>query len=234
MFVFAGVLVVIFAVGCHWNPGSETAANEHNEKMVAMTFSLDLNRRIYEDSTWGDPPQLAIWLRNCADQSTRTVMVTYRTASGDWVGKVECSVALPYWIGFYNRQTGTKGPPTWDNPAADAVTCATPIASWTTAVDVPRGSKWEVFVEVNVSGDFNADFPSFSRDGFTDRYGNGQPSLVYHGYIEAADGATVRPSLLGRTEQYEPVDQVISNLDGITTAKEILQTILVSCAEENN
>ncbi len=233
LFVLFCILAVIFAVSCHWNPCKQQAADDDNQGTVVLAFQLELNRQVYENSTWGDPPQLAIWLRNQADQSIRTVLVTYRTATCDWIGKVECSVALPYWVTFFNKQTGTQGPPRWDSPAADAVTCATPIASLAAAVEVPRGTRWRYFVEINVSGDFNISFPSFSAEGFSDRYGNGQPSLVYHGYIEATDGSASWPELLGRTEQYEPVDYLIAELEGITSAKNLLKKVYVSCKEKS-
>ena len=228
------ILAVIALGGCHRTPGSQAAREEPEQEVVLLSFQLELNPRVYQDSTWGDPPQLAIWLRNLDDGSIRTVLVTYRTAACDWIGKVECSVALPYWVGFYNRQTGTQGPPKWDSPVADAVTCATPKASLVTAVEVARGTRWEVFVEVNVSGDFNTDFPKFSDEGFSDRYGNGQPSLVYHGSIEAAVGSTCRPELLGRTDQYEPIDYLITDLEGITTARTLFKTVFVSCTKKND
>lgn len=227
-------IFVVFCLGsCRWNSASKAVQNDSQQDTVLLTFQLELNQQIYQDSTWGDPPQLALWLRNQADRSIRTALVTYRTAVCDWIGKVECSVALPYWVSFYNRQTGTKGPPTWDNPVADALTCATPRASIVISVEVPRGSRWEVFVEVNVSGDFNRDFPSFSNEGFSDRYGNGQPSLIYRGFIRATDGSTSEPVLLGRTDQYVPTDQINTQMDGITTAARLLKKIKVSCIDKS-
>lgn len=231
-FVLLIVLAVIASGSCHRTPGSQTVREEPGQDAVLLTFKLELNPLVYQDSAWGDPPQLAVWLRNPDTGSIRMVMVTYRTAACDWDGKVECSVALPYWVSFYNKQTGTQGPPKWDSPVADAVTCATPKTSLVTAVGVALGTRWEVFVEVNVSGDFNVDFPGFSREGFSDRYGNGQPSLVYHGSIEATVGSTCRPELIGRTDQYEPIDHLMTDLKGITTAKELLKTVFVSCTEK--
>ncbi|MHC4518586.1 MAG: hypothetical protein ACYTAS_08365, partial [Planctomycetota bacterium] len=205
------------------------AGGDRVSEMVMLVFDVELNRQVYEDSAWGDPPQLAIWLENEADGSIRTVAVTHRTGAGDWEGKVECSVALPYWIAFYNRETGTKGPPTWNHPAADAITCATPRATLNAVGRVGRDSQWEYCVEVNVSGDYNVRFPSLSDEGRSDRYGNGQPSLVYRGSIEAVEGAKSRPILVGRTDQHEPVRELATDLREITTARALLRSIHVSC-----
>lgn len=229
LFFLVIVLAVIASGSCRRTTGSQGVREEPGQEVVLLSFQLELNQVVYQDSAWGDPPQLAIWLRNQDNGSIRMVMVTYRTAACDWDGKVECSVALPYWVSFYNQQTGTQGPPKWDSPVPDAVTCATPKALLVTAVEVARGTRWDVFVEVNVSGDFNVDFPRLSSEGFSDRYGNGQPSLVYRGSIEATVGSTCRPELIGRTDQYEPIDHLITDLKGIAMAKELLKTIFVSC-----
>jgi hypothetical protein len=131
LFVLLNIVVLVCLGSCRWNSGSKAAHGKHQqEEMVLLTFHLELNPQVYQDSTWGDPPQIAIWLKNQKDQSIRTVMVTLRTAICDWVGKVECSVALPCWVAFYNRQTGTKGPPTWDNPVTEALTSWNPMGSF--------------------------------------------------------------------------------------------------------
>jgi len=84
-------------------------------------------------------------------------------------------------------------------------------------------------VEVNASGDFNPAFPRLSETGGSDRYGNGQPSLVYIGQIKARVGTASNPQLVGCTEQHEPVDRIDEDLTGITTARELLHRIAVTC-----
>ncbi|MBN1360567.1 MAG: hypothetical protein JW993_08245 [Sedimentisphaerales bacterium] len=198
-------------------------------RTVTLTFELELNPRVYEDSLWGDPPQVALWLENEDDGDIRMVRVTHRTAACDWEGKVECCVALPYWMSFYNRQTGAPAGPTWQNPAVNAITCATPRTQLVADIELPRGTRWKCFVEVNVSGDFNVAFPRFSQAGISDTYGNGQPSLVYRSRIEAIPGTTSRPELIGRTDQYDPVDDLSDDLQGITTARDLIRRVEVSC-----
>jgi hypothetical protein len=235
MYLYNLLVIILFilvsvAGGC--SDGPVNRSDKHGENTVRMTFEIELNQQVYRDSSWADPPQMAIWLQNENDRSVRTVFVTYRMGACYWDGKIECGVALPFWVGFYNQETGTTGPPTWDNPAPDAVTCATPTNEMTAHMIVGEGSKWNYFIEVNVSGDFNADFPSFTVAGRSDRYGNGQPSLVYRGTIDAVDGVTSWPELFGRTDQYEPVRQIIENTEGIITAKQLLQSIKVSCRKD--
>jgi len=196
-----------------------------------LIFSLKLNQRVYEDSDWGDPPQFAIWLEDLAGDRIRTVWVTHRTGTGDWKGKVECPVSLPYWVSRWNKETGSIGPPTFHEPVVDAVTGATPKQELTVQAKVPQSSRWKYFIEVNVSGDFNADFPSRLVNGVPDSQGNGQPSLIYQGRIEAVDGASNVPTLIGRTNQLQSVDYVIADLQGITTAKNLFSRIDAFCRD---
>ena len=205
------------------------------EDTVVLLFSLDLNRRIYEKSDWGEPPQVAIWLEDPTSQVIKTVFVTYRSASGDWIGKVSCSAALPYWFGRYNEEANTTGPPTYRKPAPLAITGATPELGITAQAKVSPKSKWNYFIEVNVAGDYNGDFPSMRENGMPDPQGNGQPSLIYKGSVVAEPGFKSSPILIGRTEQWNPTDKITTDVNGITTAKEVLGKIEVTClAPQNN
>jgi hypothetical protein len=222
------LLLLEFAlVSCRSPVGDKTKIGK--ESTVNLAFHIDLNEKIYESTPYGNPPQMAIWLRNQEDGSVRTVMVTYRMGAGDWKGKTTCSICLPYWISCHNRQTGASGPPTREHPVPDAITYATPKDQLIVNTSVPKGTRWRYFIEVNVSGDFNTDFPKQSSDGRSDRDGNGQPSVVYGGTIEAVSGMTSKPVVLGRTDQYEPVVKLTKNTEGITTALELLSTLTVSC-----
>lgn len=224
--IVVSVILGAALVGCF---ESSVDRAQEKKRTVNLVFQIVLNQRIYQDSAWGDPPQMAIWLQNQTDNSIRTVMVTYRTAGCDWDGKVECVVSLPYWVGFYNRETDTTGPPTFEKPAPDAVTFATPTNLLTVHMNVPEGSQWIYFIEVNVSGDFNVDFPALSDEGYSDRYGNGQPSIVYRGNIKAVKGMVSKPVILGRTDQHKPVSEIIEDMSGITTALNLLDSITAIC-----
>lgn len=197
--------------------------------LVNISFQIGLDEPVYKNSAYGKPPQMAVWIQNQQDRSIRTLMVTYHMGACDWGGQVERPISLPYWVGFYNRQTGTSGPPTREHPAPDAITFATPKDQLIINTHVPEGSTWSYFIEVNVSGDFNAAFPKQSKDGRADRDGNGQPSLVYRGTIEAVKGAVSEPIVLGHTDQFKPVVTLMENTEGMTTALELLKTITVSC-----
>jgi hypothetical protein len=209
-------LGLIIASLCLWSGcGPLARAGEQ----ARISFSIDLNPRVYADSNWGDPPQLAIWLRSRDDGRVRTVLVTHRTARGDWEGKADCPVSLPHWVGFYNQETGTKGPPTWTRPAIDGISRATPTDEVSVSVEVPLESRWRWFVEVNCSGDFNEAFPEFSNAAVKDSYGNGQPSLVYAGELEATPGVVSTYRIIGRSRQHEATGELVTDVSGVTTAR---------------
>ncbi len=192
---------------------------------VSLQFSLSLDPQVYSQSHYKKPPQFAIWIEDAAGEEIRTVWVTEKTGAGSWDGKTVRPVSLPVWVSRWQKETGSSGDPTPENPAADAVTGATPKQDFTCRIEVPAESKWNCFIEVNVSGDFNDSFAATSKDGKRDRNGNGQPSIVYRGQITAVAGQHAKPKLIGRTDQFEGVSSVIPNLEGISDAKALFSKI---------
>ncbi len=215
------------------NDGSNFTADsvsvQKYKNMAVLNFTLTLNPDIYKATNYGEPPQIAIWLEKPDSGIVRTVWVTRRIGKSDWNGKVECLTALPYWVNCYNIETETEGPPTSFNPLSDVITGATPKKELVAKTGVLPGSFWNYYIEVNVSADYNKTFPAMLDDAWPDPDGNGQPSLVYKGAIEAVDGAYDIPLLVGRTEQWDSTDTLNSDLSGITNAKDIISSLKVTC-----
>ncbi len=196
---------------------------------IALLFSIQQEREIYEKSDYGEPPQFAIWLENKESGEIQTVFVTYRTATGDWEGKAECPVSLPAWIGAWRNETDRNDFPTVKNPAADAVTGATPQEKeFSVTVSIAENSNWFYYIEMNVSTDYNPAFPRFS-DGWFDFQGNGQPSIIYRGEITGTPGERSTPKLIGRTEQGYFSPEINHDLKGIDSAKDVFSKINVIC-----
>jgi len=208
-------------VGCR-NPAPKVAGP------VTLQFSLSLDPQVYAQSHYKKPPQFAVWIEDPKCGQIRTVWVTEKTGAGSWGRKTVRPVSLPYWVSRWNKETDSTGDPTLDNPAADAVTGATPKQDFTCRTEVPAASKWNCFIEVNVSGDYNDAFAAIAKDGKRDRNGNGQPSIVYKGQITALPGRRSEPKLIGRTDQFERVGDIIADLDGITDAKDLFSKIDIS------
>lgn len=207
-------------IGCR-NPDAKHAGP------VELQFLLTLDPQVYGQSHFKKPPQFAVWIEDAAGKDIRTVWVSEKTGTGSWGGKAVRPVSLPYWVSRWNRETGNSGDPVPESRAADAVTGATPKEDLTCRIGVPRGSRWNYFIEVNVSGDFNGSFGATFRDGKRDPNGNGQPSLIYRGQITARRGKSSEPRLIGRTDQFEAVSEVIPDLEGISSARNLFSSIQV-------
>lgn len=223
---------LIFILLFVWLVACTNTVKTNTGEGVQLLLSIQLERDIYEQSNYGEPPQFAIWLEDKETGDVRTVFVTRRTATGDFEGKVECPVSLPVWIGAFRKETGRTDFPTPRNPAPDAITGATPkIKEFQVQVRIPKGSNWYYYVEENVSGDYTPEFPSVRSDGMIDSQGNGQPSIVYRGEISGVSGDHSSPELIGRTEQLYFSTEINKDLEGIKNAKEVFSMVKVKCTE---
>ena len=223
---FVAVVLPNF-IGCQdLTAGKETV---NNSGQVTLRFFLELDPNVYGKSFFKKPPQFAVWLEDASKGTIRTVWVTYGTGSGDWGQNIVRPVSLPYWVSRWNLETNSSSFPTPENPVVDAVTGATPRTVFMVEASVEAGSVWDYFIEVNVSGDYNDTFPAVKKDGTPDEHGNGQPSIIYKGRINASPGRQSVPRLAGRTDQWQSVKYIITDLKGITTAKDLLSEIKVSC-----
>lgn len=199
---------------------------------VTLRFTIIQDRDIYEESDYGEPPQIAIWLEDTFTGNPRTVYVTRRTARGDFEGKVECPVSLPIWIGTFRREFHRDDFPTLRDPAPAAITRATRKKKRITArVRVPPSSCWRYFIEMNVAGDYNFTYTRMSDRYKPDYHGNGQPSIVYTGVITAEAGNTSYPELIGRSRQHQFTTEIIRDLKGIHSAGEVFKAIEVTCLD---
>ena len=199
---------------------------------VTLRFTMIQDRDVYEESDYGEPPQVAIWLEDTLSANPRTVYVTRRTSTGDFEGKVECPVSLPIWIGAFRREFHREDFPTPRDPAPSAITRATRKKERITAkVRVPPSSCWRYYIEINVSGDYNFTFTRMSDHYEPDYHGNGQPSIIYSGMITAEAGNISYPELTGRSRQHHFTTEIIRDLKGIHSAGEVFKAIEVICLD---
>ena len=200
------------------------------DEKVTLVFSFHQERDIYDRSTFGEPPQFAVWLEEQESQNVQTLFVTYKTGTGEFEGKIECPVSLPIWIGVFRKETGRDDFPIPWEPFYDAVTGATPKNEEVKiSAEVQKNISWNYFIEMNVAGDYNKTCPYISSKKQIDDYGNGQPSLVYKGEIISKIGEISKPALIGRSEQYYFTTEINPDLEGIDSAKEVFLKITVSC-----
>lgn len=230
------VFLLLLTAGCtprEPTPASRRALPSEPESMT-IEISMTVHREVYEKTDFGEPPQIAIWLEDPATGDIRTVWVANRAGRRLWKGKFECPTALPHWESRHRNEKSDYKERGLLQRLIDAVTGATPTGGlFKAAVSVPRGSTWDYFLEVNASADFNTDFPNWSEEGYPDHDINGQPSLVYGGRIAARPGASDIPRLVGRTDQWIPVDHIIEDVTGMSTALQLITGIRVRCISKD-
>lgn len=206
--------------------------NMHKQgDMGILVINIQQEKMIYEESDYGEPPQFAIWLENRETKEVRSLAVTYRTATGDFEGKSECPVSLPAWIELFRKETGRDDFPTTNKPAPDAITLATPKKrSFSIQTQLPQGSKWYYYIEMNVAADYNRHFSLIDDNYRVDYQGNGQPSIIYRGEITVKPGQKSSPVIIGRTEQFYFSSEIIPDIEGITSAEKVFSKIEATIA----
>ena len=198
-------------------------------KEAVVTFSLELDRKLYQDTYYGEPPQLAIWLEDPKGDEIRTVWVSHRMGKGDWAGAVERRFALPYWTSRHEKESKTDRTADVHPPGGrrhhrpDAQRNPRPTRRR------PGRQPMGVLRRGERVGRFQRAVPGHLQGRRPDPEGNGQPSLVYRGSIKAVAGARDVPTPVGRTEQRDATDRLNPDLTGITTAKRILTKLEVRC-----
>lgn len=214
-------------VACFLSLGAEQAAT--------IEFKIRQNLDLILFSDFGEPPQVAIWLENPETHAFRTVYVTRRSGKGEWEGKLECPASLPRWFEVFRKEFGKTCLPNSKQPVPDGISGATCTEeTFSARIDVPVGSKWICWIEVNISADFNDAFPRPGEvSGPADTDLSGQPSILYRAEINALPGADATPELWGYTRPGTVSGETEQDLQKITTAKDILTEIAITALPTN-
>ena len=191
-----------------------------------IEFKIHINEELVMQSVFGESPTFAIWLENQETKELQTIFVTNRAGVGDWEGKVAVPSALPKWDLVNAKERKQKD---YSEGNVDAVSGATPQPGYFTCrTPVEPGSRWNCWIEMNLSGDYNEQYPEFDKETKqSDAWGTGQPALVYEAAIEAVDGNRVIPELIG-ISLMNSNGKIVKSLDGITTAKDVFDEITIS------
>ena len=226
-FVLMIIYLLVLQYGCKKDAQDQQiqkfVSRPDTSMRVVLEFSMTVNQKVYQYNSYGDPPQIAIWIENINSGEIQTVWVTHCAGTNQWRGKVVCPVALPYWEYRHGLEKKSS-----QEEVINATTGATPRDGFfTVKTSVLHGSYWNYFIEVNAAGDYNEYFPYWSSDGMPDSEGNGQPSIIYSGSIQAIENDRNIPELLGRTDQKQPVTEIITNMNGIENARELIRDIQV-------
>jgi len=196
---------------------------------VQLQFDIHQNKEIIYLSTFAEPPQFAIWLEDPDDKKLKTVFVTHRVSIGDWEGKPDVPVALPRWIQLFKNNNSKENKSASVNHTL-TVTGATPKDDYfTVRVDVPPGSKWICWIEMNLSGDFNEAFPELNEETFReDEFSCGQPALLFKAEIIANEGNLANPEIVAQSVWENGKSRIEPVSAGVNTAKNVFDQILIS------
>lgn len=216
-----GILSVLAAIGCFI-----LIAYARTWGKTELEFKIHINDQLVLQSVFGESPTFAIWIENTETRENKTIFVTKRAGTEDWEGKVNVPSALPRWgeINEIEQQTGKA------HEDIDAVSGATPQPGYfITRARMKPGSRWICWIEMNLAGDYNENYPEYDEEKKTsDEYGTGQPALVYKAYVEAQKGNVVIPEVIGMSIVDETGGGIIRPLEGITTALDVFDEIVIS------
>jgi len=220
-------LAIIFA-GCEDNKPKQPAAEDAVRKPQWATLEFDIHQdmKLISLATFSEPPQFAIWLEDAETHKYQTIVATYRSATGDMIGKAECPGCLPLWFAVWEEESGKEGFPTMEEPAPAAVTCPTPLEEhFTIKRRVEYAGKFILWMEMNLAGDFNENYTEADSDKGDWDY-SGQPPLVYRCDITAIPGNKYVPELVGQVDMEKPFDEMIVPVsDKVSTAKDVFKSI---------
>lgn len=185
--------------------------------------------------TYTSVPQMVVWMETMEGEYIDTLYVTGKTSTSGF-GKTESGPirrpeALPYWSHSRGiREADGYFAPYESNADLDGISGATPKSDYLISLSAPRMGRYRLLVEVNRSYNFNEyyskdrfpDDPIYSGDG-----SSGQPSLIYEAIIDPGVPAQHLLSLVGHGHHSGADGQLYTDLDKITTAKDILSFIVV-------
>jgi len=196
---------------------------------LQIQFDIRQNKELIYLSAYAEPPQFAIWFENPKKNTYKTVFVTNRVSTGDWEGKADVPVALPRWVQLF-KLNQTKDMKKVKDDVSLAVTGATPKDDYfSVRVDVPPGSEWICWIEMNLAGDFNDAFPEFDRQTFMeDEFSCGQPALLFKTEITAEEGVVKTPEIVSQSIWDNGEYRVEPVSEGVTTAKNVFDEIKIS------
>ncbi len=184
-----------------------------------IEFEVLLNEDVIQDQ---GPLAIAIWAESLTGSLIETFYLSESISYSDfpqWAGqKVPRHHILPIWR---HRYTLVNGLEPVDDPEqkVDAYSGATENHSF--SIDkqlISSSSDFNIYIEVNLSGDPNLDYPEPMI---------GQPSLIYAADIRADQNGWALLELIGHSDGATEDGEIRYDLDAITTARQIIDRVLV-------
>jgi hypothetical protein len=207
-------LIIKIEKGKHWT---------HRLKLIPFVLELDT------------PPQIVVWIEDVDGKYVDTLFVT-KLITVWGTQKKRRKEALPYWA-HKRGLIGKKGLYLSEKERLiiDAVTSATPRDSFEFASSIVDNlTKFVVLAELNVSLDYNADFPNKAKIGDKNYTGtSGQPAVIYKTMVDlnaAKDVYTME--LVGHSSLDGEDHGLYSDLAKLTTGQEIVEKISIEVKKD--
>lgn len=196
-------------------------------------------------------PQMAIWLEDHQGNYIETLFVSKATAKGlffggrsksnfkefdelkDGAGSYRRVNALPVWSHKRDvKYSDGLYVPSNDAHLPDAITGATIIDSFKLKSSINKISKFIIKIELNVAFDDNEYYSEFDfpdDEVFHNGTGQlGQPSIIFNAKVDMDDGKKYYlMELIGHGHQSGQTGEVFKDLSTLTTAKQIIERIVV-------
>ena len=183
-------------------------------------------------------PQIVVWMETLEGNYIDTLYITGKTSNSSYrsqdpeIDVVRRPEALPYWS-HKRGIIASDGLYTPDphNSDLDGITAATPKVDYQVKMNAPRMGRFKLMVEVNRSYDFNEYYSKarFPDDAVYSGTGSsGQPSLIYETEIDSESPTQYLLNLVGHGHHSGQDGVLYEDLDKVTTAKQILEFIVVN------
>lgn len=214
------------------NDSVEVSSNTDNKSKAksikqALKLSFSYNTKNYPyNENFAYFPSLAVWVEDAESGKVKTLYVTKKAAKS--FGEKQRPECLPIWFGIRERQKEEGG-----MKEIDAVSSATVSKKDVELkLNFPKpfiNRKINVFMESNLSFDFNDEFRKGESEGGPADKANGQPSLLWKAtFMADAEGKLSIPfEIAGHGDSYGRDHSVLSDTSKITTAKDMFQDLKI-------
>lgn len=198
---------------------------------------------IFKRGSAHNHPLMAVWTTDTNNTYIETLFIAESigkgyfdhadNSSGKWLpGEARRPAALPVWS--FNRNIKENDGlliPTKDSPMPDAITGATPQNNF--VLKTKTSSKdfvvFYLYFEINQSWDWNEYWANNQFPGDAAYQSSCQPALVYRTRIAINGKKNMQTlELIGRSEYNGSNGKVYNDLETITTAKNIAESIVVN------
>ncbi|MDR2039547.1 MAG: hypothetical protein LBQ60_16615 [Bacteroidales bacterium] len=184
-----------------------------------------------------NPPQIAIWIEDMADNYVTSVYVSRKIAKESWQSNKgnRRKESLPVWC--FSR--GIQYPdglylPTKDEPLTDGISGATPSGSFDVKIS-PVGAlkQFVIKIEINHSTDWNDHYPENAKEGNNNysggKGGSGQPAVIYSATIDLdSNQKQYTATLTGHSSPDGSNGEIYTDLSSLTSALDIVKEITIN------